>query len=139
MWTLALHRARTTSDAWGNLQARVEEVGQALMWRAVEAAPGLQRLGRRSRRPAAAVSDAYEEHMLLPDDRVALMTNQHLMLLNAPGFARVHAGAEEGNAPGNEDEIPVAQIRWSVEWQVCLQSSILQAGHEINTLCYYMT
>jgi hypothetical protein len=104
------------SDAW--MQARVEEVGQVLMWRAVEAAPGLQRLGRRSRRPACAASDAYEEHMLLPDERVALLTNQRLMLLSAPGFARMHAAAEEGVLPGNEDEIPAAQIKWSVEWQV---------------------
>ena len=59
------------------------------MWKAVEAAPGLQRLGRRSRRPARAASDRYEEHMLLPDDRVALMTNQRLMLVSAPGFAKV--------------------------------------------------
>ena len=71
------------------MQARVEAVGQVLMWKAVEAGPGLQRLGRRSRRPARAASDRYEEHMLLPDDRVALMTNQRLMLVSAPGFAKV--------------------------------------------------
>ena len=71
------------------LQARIEAVGQVLMWKAVEAAPGLQRLGRRSRRPARAASDRYEEHMLLPDDRVALLTSQRLMLVSAPGFAKV--------------------------------------------------
>lgn len=42
-----------------------------------------------------------------------------LMLLHAPGFARVHAAAEEGLSPGSEDEVPAAQIRWSVEWRVC--------------------
>ena len=73
-------------------QARIEAVGQVLMWKAVEAAPGLQRLGRRSRRPARAASDAYEEHLLLPDERVALMTNQRLMLIHAPGFAQVPIG-----------------------------------------------
>lgn len=71
------------------MQARIEAVGQVLMWKAVEAAPGLQRLGRRSRRPARAASDRYEEHMLLPDDRVALLTNQRFMLVSAPGFAKV--------------------------------------------------
>lgn len=99
-------------------QARMEEVGQALMWRAVEAAPGLPRLGKR-RRPGRAGTDAYEEHMLLPDERVALMTNQRLMLLQADDFARVHEAAKDGIAPGNEDDIPVARIRWSVQWQVC--------------------
>lgn len=72
-------------------QARIEAVGQVLMWKAVEAAPGLQRLGRRSRRPARAASDRYEEHMLLPDERVALITSQRLMLVHAPGFAKVPA------------------------------------------------
>ena len=75
------------------MQARIEAIGQVLMWKAVEAGPGLQRLGRRSRRPARAGSDRYEEHMLLPDDRVALMTNQRLMLVSAPGFAKVGPAA----------------------------------------------
>lgn len=84
------------------MQARIEAVGQVLMWKAVEAAPGLQRLGRRSRRPARAAYDRYEEHMLLPDDRVALMTNQRLMLVSAPGFAKVWSAAGfQCNAPGS--------------------------------------
>jgi hypothetical protein len=78
-------------------------VGQVLMWKAVEAAPGLQRLGRRSRRPARAAYDRYEEHMLLPDDRVALMTNQRLMLVSAPGFAKVWSAAGfQCNAQGRK-------------------------------------
>ncbi len=73
------------------------------MWKAVETAPGLQRLGRRSRRPARAASDRYEEHMLLPDDRVALMTNQRLMLVSAPGFAKVGTRAQLTHyVPGTE-------------------------------------
>ncbi len=84
-----------------SVQARIEAVGQVLMWKAVEAAPGLQRLGRRSRRPARAACDRYEEHMLLPDDRVALMTNQRIMLVSAPGFAKVFpAGAFQSLGPG---------------------------------------
>ena len=85
------------------VQARIEAVGQVLMWKAVEAAPGLQRLGRRSRRPARAAYDRYEEHMLLPDDRVALMTNQRLMLVSAPGFAKVWSAAGfQCNAQGSK-------------------------------------
>ena len=56
--------------------------------------------------------------MLLPDERVALLTNARLLCLHAPGFARVHALAEEGVALGSEDDIPAAQIKWSVEWRV---------------------
>lgn len=65
-------------DVRAGAQARIEEVGQALMWRAEEAAQGLQtlRLPRRRRAAQSACSgDGYEEHMLLPDDRVALLTN----------------------------------------------------------------
>ncbi|KAK9908805.1 hypothetical protein WJX75_003140 [Coccomyxa subellipsoidea] len=111
-------------------QARMEEVGQALMWRAVEAAPGLPRLGKR-RRPGQAATDAYEEHMLLLDERVALMTNQRLMLLHAPGFQRIHEAAKEGVAPGNEDDIPVAEIRWSVEWQDLLALELRRTHKEL--------
>lgn len=95
----------------------MEEVGQALMWRAVEAAPGIPRLGKR-KWPGRAAQDAYEDHMVLPDDRVALLTNQRVMLLNAPGFARLDDAARDGLAPGREDDVPVGEIRWSVEWQV---------------------
>ena len=115
----------------------MEEVGQALMWRAVEAAPGLPRLGKR-RRPGRAATDAYEEHMLLLDERVALMTNQRLMLLHAPGFQRIHEAAKEGVTPGNEDDIPVAETRWSVEWQVCPLSVSFLSGmsHVLGTIVY---
>ena len=49
---------------------------------------------------------------------MALLTNARLMLLAAPGFARVQALAEEGVALGSEEDMPVGQIRWSVEWRV---------------------
>lgn len=88
------------------LQARIEAVGQVLMWKAVEAGPGLQRLGRRSRRPARAASDRYEEHMLLPDDRVALLSNQRLMLVSAPGFAKV------GKAPCRSQLVRPPRSQW---------------------------
>ncbi len=107
------------------LQARIEAVGQVLMWKAVEAAPGLQRLGRRSRRPARAASDRYEEHMLLPDDRVALLTNQRLMLVSAPGFAKVGTSLLHSSVPvpGIALHVQIA----SKSTQMCILS-ILPAG-----------
>jgi len=70
-------------------QACVEAVGQALMWRASAAATGpLGGLARRPRRGgAAAPGEAYEEHFLLPDERVALLTSRRLLLVLAPGCA----------------------------------------------------
>ena len=67
----------------------MEAVGQVLMWRASAAATGpLGSLARRPRRgSAAAPGEAYEEHFLLPDDRVALLTSQRLLLVLAPGCA----------------------------------------------------
>ena len=67
----------------------MEAVGQALMWRASAAATGpLGGLARRPRRGgAAAPGEAYEEHFLLPDERVALLTSRRLLLVLAPGFA----------------------------------------------------
>ncbi len=99
----------------------MEEVGQALMRRAQEPGQGpLQQLrpGRRRSLRGACPDDAYEEHLLLPDERVALLTNCRLMLLAAPGFARCQAAAEEGVPLGSEEDVPVAQIRWAVEWRV---------------------
>lgn len=51
-------------DEWWYLQARVEEVGQALLRRTQDAGGvGPRRKGKRSRFHM----DAYEEHMLLPE------------------------------------------------------------------------
>jgi len=49
---------------------------------------------------------------------VALLTNQRVMLLAAPGFARLDDAAQDGLALSSEDDVPVGEIRWSVEWQV---------------------
>ena len=61
------------------------------MWRASAAATGpLGALARRARRGgAAAPGEAYEEHFLLPDERVALLTSHRLLLVLAPGCAPV--------------------------------------------------
>lgn len=44
----------------------------------------------------SATADAYEEHFVLPDGRVALLTNCGLLLVNASGFAQLDGAAEIG-------------------------------------------
>ena len=74
----------------------MEEAGQALLWLTGDAAGrgALPFLGLRRRRSSH--SEAYEEHFLLPDDRVALLTSQSILLVIAPTFAQLHAAAEAG-------------------------------------------
>lgn len=75
----------------------MEEVGQALLWlTGDEASRGMPFLGLRRRRSSK--SEAYEEHFLLPDDRVALLTSQSMLLVIAPTFAKLQAEAEAGEA-----------------------------------------
>lgn len=41
-------------------------------------------------------AEAYEEHFVLPDDRVVLLTSAGLLLVHAPGFAQLDGAAEIG-------------------------------------------
>jgi hypothetical protein len=102
----------------GSAQARVEEVGQALLFRCEQASSGLDLLRGRRRAARYWAGDAYEEHMLLPDDRVALLTDRALLLLLAPGFAAVHVAAENGGGPTSEADIPKSEVKWEVPWTV---------------------
>jgi hypothetical protein len=86
------------------VQARVEECGQALLWlTSDEASRGLPFLGLRRARGGR--SEAYEEHFLLPDDRVALLTSKSMLLVIAPTFAQLHASAEGGERPSLRCEL----------------------------------
>jgi hypothetical protein len=76
-------------------------VGQALLLATEDEDSTLLSLaGRRGKRKRDWKLDAYEQHFLLPDDHVALLTSRHLMLVLAPGFASVHAAAEQGACLG---------------------------------------
>lgn len=83
------------------MQARKEEVGQALLWLTGDGASGKKGmpafLGLRRRHTRGA--DAYEEHFLLPDDRVAILTSRALLLVVAPTFAKLQCAAETGARP----------------------------------------
>ncbi|KAL0043259.1 hypothetical protein WJX82_006661 [Trebouxia sp. C0006] len=108
-------------------EARVEEVGQALLRRTQDAGGvGPRRKGKRSRFHM----DAYEEHMLLPDDQVVILTNQCIMNLRAPGFAQVHRAAESGASPTTLMEVPPAEVRWAIPWQDLLTVELRWGNRE---------
>ena len=50
---------------------------------------------------------------------MVVLTNRALTCLLAPGFAAVHAAAEQGrlDTTGAPD-IPAAELRWAVLWKV---------------------
>ena len=72
-------------------QACVEQLGQALLRNSLLAAPEAA-----LRRRQEALGCAYEEHFVLPDGQVILLTSQGLVLVAAPGFASLDGAAEIG-------------------------------------------
>ena len=59
-----------------SMQARVEALGQALLRRTQEGATTPLGLVHMRGRRAVVAADAYEEHFLLPDDLVVMLTNR---------------------------------------------------------------
>ncbi len=51
-------------------------------------------------------------------DQVVILTNQCIMKLRAPGFAQVHRAAESNASPTTLMEVPPAEVRWAIPWQV---------------------
>jgi len=105
------------------LQARVEEVGQALLWLVNDETGAALKARRLQRGPVEAyeevsselpcrsllmpvgncneasivtVRDTLAQHFLLPEDRVVLLTNRGVLLAVAPTFAALHSRAESG-------------------------------------------
>ncbi|KFM29234.1 Vacuolar protein sorting-associated protein 13A [Auxenochlorella protothecoides] len=68
-------------------EARMEELGQALLQNTLLAAR--ERLTR-----TGTVAERYEQHFLLPDNRVVVLTDRGILLLHAPGFDRLGAAAD---------------------------------------------
>ncbi len=60
-------------------------------------------------------------------DQVVILTNQCIMKLRAPGFAQVDRAAESGASTSSLMEVPPAEVRWAIPWQVpphtCLYST----------------
>lgn len=102
------------------VQARIEEVGQSLLRSAHDRDTGaLSLIGSRRRRKSSRTGDCYEEHFILREDRVLVLTDAAMVCLLAPGFAAIHAAAEEGRLDtAGAPEIPASEIRWAVLWKV---------------------
>ena len=113
------------------LQARIEEIGQSLLRGARDRDTSALSIIKRRRRRSSRTQDAYEDHFLLPEDRVVVLTNRALTCLVAPGFAAVHAAAEQGrlDTTGAPD-IPAAELRWAVLWKVRRQPREPQAAEQ---------
>ena len=106
------------------MQARIEEVGQSLLRSAHDRDNSALSMIARKRRKSSRTEDSYEEHFILQEDRVLVLTNCAMVCILAPGFAAIHAAAEEGRLDAaGAPEIPAAEIRWAVLWKVCSSSS----------------
>ena len=95
----------------------MEEVGQSLLRSACDRDSSALSPLRIKRQRSDRTHDAYEEHMLLLEDRVVVLTDHAIVCILAPGFAAIHTAAETGRllrAP----EIKNAEIRWAILWEV---------------------
>lgn len=68
---------------------------------------------RPTRQPCSPRAEAYEEHFVLPDERVLLLTSAGILLLHAPGFAQLDGAAEIGGrdrvGPGGAEALRPAE------------------------------
>lgn len=51
------------------------------------------------------------------------------MKLRAPGFAQVHKSAEQGSVSTSLADLPSAEVRWAIPWQVTPSFSLLQCPY----------
>lgn len=102
-----------------SLQARIEEVGQSLLRSAHDRDDSAFSQLKRRKGRSSRTHDAYEEHLLLLEDRVVVLTDRAIVCILAPGFASIHAAAEQGSLTG-APEIKNAEIRWAVVWEVSI-------------------
>lgn len=104
-------------------QARIEALGQALLKNTLLSLPDSTLM--RSKRQDSLAAEAYEEHFVLPDGRVLVLTSRGLMLVHAHGFAALDGAVEVGAAvpadvpPGQQiwftawDDVLAFELRWS--------------------------
>ena len=55
---------------------------------------------------------------LVLQEQVVVLTNRCIMKLRAPGFAQVHKAAEQGVVSTSLADLPPAEVRWAIPWQV---------------------
>jgi len=64
---------------------------------------------------SGSILEAYEEHFVLPNDAVALLTNRSIFLVAAPGFAQLNGAAEIGAV--SAAEVGAGEVQWAVRWE----------------------
>ncbi|KAL4527774.1 hypothetical protein Ndes2437A_g02912 [Nannochloris sp. 'desiccata'] len=108
-------------------EAVIEQLGSALLRATLlsnpQAAADTSSLGSGAggKRPAygvgssSSILEAYEEHFVLPNDAVALLTNRSLLLVAAPGFAQLNGAAEIGAV--SAAEVSAGEVLWVVRWE----------------------
>lgn len=85
-------------------ESMLEALGQSFLWSTI--------LESKSRK----LNDleSYEEHFVLPNERVLLFTRHSMLHIFAPGFAQLAGAAEIGSLPAIE--IPAGKIEWCLLW-----------------------
>jgi hypothetical protein len=83
-------------------------------WLLLGAPEGRQPPRRALPSPLPARAEGYEEHFVLPEDRVVILTTTRMLLLVSPGFAQMDAAAEVGAL--SSAEVAGGALRWSVRW-----------------------
>lgn len=120
------------------MQARIEEAGQSLLRNAHDRDSGAFSQLSRKKFDSGRTRDAYEEHLLILEERVVVLTDRAIVCIHAPGFATIHAAAEQGTQQ-NAPDIKNAEIRWSVLWEVGLLTCIAESGLPNNAVAIKMS
>jgi hypothetical protein len=103
-------------------EAVVEQLGQALLWAT------LTRMDLEVAQGTSEAFETYEEHFVLPDDVVAVLTTRNLLAIKAPGFARLEGAAEIGML--TVAEVGGGSIMWRVAWDDVLAMELRWGGGE---------
>ncbi|GAB4822342.1 hypothetical protein N2152v2_009388 [Parachlorella kessleri] len=90
-------------------QARIDALGQALLKNTLLNAPDATL--KRRHEP----TEAYEQHFVLVEDRVVILTSRGIMLVVAPNFAVLDGAAEIGEELRVVD-VPPGTREWCVPW-----------------------
>jgi vacuolar protein sorting-associated protein 13A/C len=80
---------------------------------------------------SGSILEAYEEHFVLPNDAVALLTNRSLFLVAAPGFAQLNGAAEIGAV--SAAEVVAGEVQWAVRWEDVLALELRWSSHSDHT------
>ncbi|KAL4858517.1 Vacuolar protein sorting-associated protein 13C [Chlorella vulgaris] len=92
------------------MESRTDEIGQALLRNTLLSAPD----ALRRKRTGSVATEAYEDHFMLPDDRVLLLTSASILLVHAPGFTQLEKAAEIGAI--HVSDVAPGEVVWSVRW-----------------------